>query len=126
MAARWVLSLSRRSSASPSPVPFVGICGTVAVANLPVGLVPVSGLIPRQNDVIGARGATAAGTGSVEAADSFRPLLLKWGAAFAAVLVSILVRVIGRMVFTGVILLRFDTFLPGVPPKGVWYSTYAR
>ena len=43
----------------------------VSVASAPV---PVSGLIPEKNDVIVARGAAAAGTGGVGAADSFGSL----------------------------------------------------
>ena len=55
----------------------------VSVAPAPV---PVSGLIPEKNDVIVARGAAAAGTGRVGAADSFGSL--SWGTAVYSMLVS--------------------------------------
>ena len=49
--------------------------------------VPVSALVPDKNDMIVNRGAAAAATGEVEAADSFGPLC--GGAADASMVASI-------------------------------------
>ena len=65
--ASGVAARAAGASPVPVPVPVIGAWDTVYVGD---GIT----LVPEKNDMIVARGAAAAATGGVEAADSFGPL----------------------------------------------------